>query len=143
MWPVVGDNVTKFCLDFLNGSSSVVLINHTNIFLILKVAAPIKISDCRTISLCNVLYKFISKAIANRLKRRLDDLISPFQGAFNPNRLISDDAAVAFQLMYSLKRRSNKIKGWLSMKLEMSKVYDKLEWGFLDEVLKNMGFSDC
>ena len=65
MWPVVGDKVTKFCLDVLNGRSSLAPINHTNIVLIPKVASLEKLTDFRLISLRNVLYKFISKTISH------------------------------------------------------------------------------
>ena len=65
---VVGDNVVFAVLDFLNNGIMIPDINHTNIVLIPKVKNWEKMSKFRPISLCNVIYKIISKVLASRLK---------------------------------------------------------------------------
>ena len=67
-WHIVGNDVTAAVLDFLNSRNMVPEINHTHIVLIPKVKSLEKMSDYRPISLCNVIYKIISKVLANRLK---------------------------------------------------------------------------
>ena len=67
-WHAVGDFVFATALDFLNSSNMASDINHINIVLILKVKISKKRPNFRSISLCNVIYKIISKALANRLK---------------------------------------------------------------------------
>ena len=67
-WHIVGDDVIAAVLDFLNSGYMTSEINYTHIVLIPKVKSPEKISDYRPISLCNVIYKIISKVLANRLK---------------------------------------------------------------------------
>ena len=67
-WHVVGDTVVLAVLDFLNNGNMLPEINHTNIVLIPKIRNRVKMSNFRLISLCNVIYKIISKVLANRLK---------------------------------------------------------------------------
>ena len=81
---VVGDNVVTAVLDYLNSGSMIPSINHTNIVLIPKVKTLEKMFDFRPISLYNVIYKIISKVLANRLKQILPDIISPTKSAFVP-----------------------------------------------------------
>ena len=68
-WEIVGSEVIKCVLDSLNFGVLPCGINDTYICLIPKVKSPQKITEYRLISLCNVIYKLISKVLANRLKK--------------------------------------------------------------------------
>lgn len=57
-------------------------INSTIIPLIQKKMEAKEMKDYRPISWCNVLYKVISKILANRLKVMLPKFIAPNQSAF-------------------------------------------------------------
>ena len=70
-WHVVGDDMITAVLDFLNSGNMIPEINYTHIVLISKVKFLEKNSDFRPISLCNVIYKIISKVLANKLKQIL------------------------------------------------------------------------
>ena len=70
-WHVVGDDMITAVLDFLNSGNMIPEINYTHIVLIPKVKFLEKNSDFRSISLCNVIYKIISKVLANKLKQIL------------------------------------------------------------------------
>jgi hypothetical protein len=52
--------------------------NHTFLALILKRLGPSAVHHFCPISLCNIIYKIISKLLANRLKPLLSKIISPF-----------------------------------------------------------------
>ena len=69
-------DVSQAVLSYLNSRSILRSINHTFITLIPKVQNPKRVSDFRPISLCNVIYKIISKVIANRLKPLINSIIS-------------------------------------------------------------------
>ena len=75
----MGDEDCRAVVDTLNSGNMPIHLNMTHIVLILKIKDPIKVTDFHPISLCNVLYKLISKVLANRLKKVLPIIISPTQ----------------------------------------------------------------
>ena len=70
--------------------------------LIPKVKSPEKMSDFQPISLCNVIYKIISKVLANMLKQILPNIISSTQNAFVLRRLIIDNILVAYETLHTM-----------------------------------------
>ncbi|KAF5454628.1 hypothetical protein F2P56_024278 [Juglans regia] len=139
-WEVVGDQVCNFALEFLNHGGSLSEVNDTFITLIPKVQSPTRVVDYRPISLCNVLYKVVSKSMANRLKHILPQIIAPNQSAFVPGRLISDNTLVAYEVLHSMNSRMKGKKGFMALKLDMSKAYDKVEWNFIEAIMIKMDF---
>ena len=138
-WHIVGDSVVLAVLDFLNNGNMLPDINHTNIVLILKVQNPKRMSEFRPISLCNVIYKIISKVLANRLKQVLPQIISFIQSAFVPGLLITDNVLVAYKTLHTMHARKKGKKG-VALKLDISKAYDRVEWHFLQSIMEKMGF---
>ena len=138
-WHIVGNGVTDAVLDFLHIGHMVPDINYTHIILIPKVKKPEKMANFRPISLCNVIYKIISKVLANRLKLILPQLISPTQSAFVPWHLIIDNVLVAYETLHAMHIRK---KGALALKLDVSKAYDRVEWGFLKGMMIKLGFPE-
>ena len=111
-------------LDFLNDGVMLPDLNHINILLIPKMKNLEKMSKFRPISLCNVMYKVISKVLANRLKQVLPDIISPTQSAFISCRLITDNVIVAYEALHSRHARKKGKTGSLALRLDVSKAYD-------------------
>ncbi|XP_030487638.2 uncharacterized protein LOC115704575 [Cannabis sativa] len=141
-WNVVGTDVIKLVRNFFLSGLLPAGLNHTNMVLIPKKKNPMTMGDLRPISLCNVLYKIISKVVANRLKEVLPQLISEYQSAFIPGHLISDNIMISYEVMHYLKRKRHGKEGFMALKLDFSKAYDRVEWSFIEAMMKKMGFHD-
>ncbi|XP_062021223.1 uncharacterized protein LOC133737733 [Rosa rugosa] len=141
-WNIIGNDVVDVCLRFLNGDGSIAEFNHSLIALIPKVQNPKKVTEYRPISLCNVVYKLVSKVLANRLKSVLPEVIAENQSAFMSQRLIHDNIIAAFEIIHCLKRRGKDSRQKIALKLDMTKAYDRVEWGFLQRMMEVMGFPD-
>jgi hypothetical protein len=133
------DKVRQAVLDFLNFGVFDQAINSTFIALIRKLTNAC-VSEFRPISLCNVLYKLIAKVLANRMKQVLPSIISQYQSAFVPGRLITDNVLAAYEALHSMNTRMKGMKGYMAVKLDMSKAYDRVEWSFLEAMMKRLGF---
>ena len=125
-WEVVSPYVTKCVLQILNSGSLPCVLNETYICLIPKVQCPQKITEFRPINLCNVIYKIVSKVLANRLKRILPKVIGEAQSAFVLGRQITDNVFVAFETMNSIKSKRKGKTRLMAIKLDMSKAYDRV-----------------
>ena len=129
-------------LNVLNSNMSMVENNRTNIALIPKINNPTKMTKFRPISLSNVIYKIISKILANRLKTILPQIISENQSAFLSKHLITDNVLVAFELMHYVDHKRDEKDCFMVVKLDMSKAYDRVEWSFIEKVMERMGFHE-
>ena len=120
-WTDVSMDVTHVVLSCLNSCSILKSINHTFITLIPKVNNLEKVSNFRPISFCNVIYKIISKLIANRLKPVLNSIISETQSAFIADRLITNNILITFESLHHMKNNCTRKKGFMAIKVEFRK----------------------
>ncbi|KAL0413946.1 UNVERIFIED_CONTAM: putative mitochondrial protein [Sesamum radiatum] len=139
-WNIVGPEVVTFVLDFLNHGWFDAKVNYTFIALIPKCESPEFMNQLRPISLCNITYKIASKMLAISLKPISIILSFESQSAFIPNRLITNNILVAYELNHYLAHKTWGAVGHATIKLDLSKAYDRVEWTFLERVLDKLGF---
>ena len=87
-----------------------------------------------------MLYKIFSKALANRLKKILPNIITENQSAFTKSRLIFDNILVAFESFHRMQKHGGK-ENYMAIKLNISKAYDRVEWSYLESMMRWLGFT--
>ncbi|XP_071728387.1 uncharacterized protein [Rutidosis leptorrhynchoides] len=111
--------------------------NASFITLVPKKSDPLCLGDFRPISLIGCYYKIVAKMLSSRLRKVLPNLVGCEQSAFLKGRFILDGALIANETVDFLKAK--KTKG-LIFKVDFEKAFDSLNWKFLLDVMKCMGF---
>jgi hypothetical protein len=84
-------------------------LNSNFLALIPKVSKSGSFDDFRPISLCNLIYKLISKILANRIKPILSKCLSSEQLGFLKGRRIQDAIGSAHETLHSIKKRKSNL----------------------------------
>jgi len=137
LYDFLGNDILRVVEDSRQSGRIPASMNSTFIALIPKTDNPTSLDEFRPISLCNCIYKIISKIIARRIKGILSSNISMEQFGFLKGRQIHEAIGVAQEGLHSMKKA--KIKG-AALKIDLSKAYDKVSWLFLRLILTHLGF---
>lgn len=141
-WSIVGEEIFSACTTWLKEGRFPQHLNDTCVTLIPKCDTPTSMKDLRPISLCNVVYKILSKVLCNRMKSVMPDLVDKSQSAFVAGRSIQDNILIAFELIHSMKKKVRGKIGDMALKIDISKAYDRVNWTYLELILKKLGFYD-
>ena len=106
--------------------------NNTFLTLIPKTQDAKDFKYYRTISLCNVVYKTITKVMAERLKLIMAYIISNEHDGFVKGRQITDGIIKMHKVLHSVHKKK---KPTMAIKLHMEKSYAKVRWIFLNMIL--------
>jgi hypothetical protein len=113
-------------------------LNATFLTLIPKEERVTNLKNFRPITLCNMIYKIISKVLALRLNPILPFVISKDQLGYVEGRQIMDSVILVHEIIHSLK--STRTPGML-LKLDLSKSFDKLSWQYMKVLILAFGFN--
>lgn len=133
-WSVVGADFTVAIQSFFIKGFLPKGVNSSILTLIPKKTDAVEMRDYRPISCCNVIYKVISKILANRLKKILTLFIAPNQSAFVKDRLLLENLLLASELVngYHLETVSTRC----AIKFDISKDFDSIQWSFILNTLR-------
>ena len=92
---MVGESVKKIVRDIFETHEVLAFLNQTLIVLIPKQLGLETVGHFRPISLCNTVYKIVSKILVQRLRPLLPSLVSPMQVAFLEGRRSTDNVIIA------------------------------------------------
>ncbi|XP_072058053.1 uncharacterized protein [Arachis hypogaea] len=68
-------------------------------------------------------------------------LIANTQADFIPSRVSADNILVVQKVIHMMRNR-NQAKGLMTVKIDLEKAYDKLNWLFVVDLLKDAGITD-
>jgi len=113
--------------------------NASFLTLIPKIENPQSLEEYRPISLVSCVYKFLTKLLANRIKKVIGKVVDGTQSAFLSNRGLLDSVLVVNEVIDELKRRK---KSGVVVKLDFEKAYDSVSWEFLFYIMRILGFCE-
>ncbi|GBG60615.1 hypothetical protein CBR_g8636 [Chara braunii] len=137
MWPLLSDDLMSFYNEVWESGDLGELAGQGVLSLIHKKSDKMNIRNYRPITLLTVVYKMLSKALANRLIDVIEGLIHPAQTGFLRNRNIQENILLINQ-MISLAQQSRSNAAFIFIDFE--KAYDHVDWLFLDRCLERMNF---
>ncbi|CAN1153049.1 LINE-1 retrotransposable element ORF2 protein [Linum perenne] len=137
-WDIVKGDLFAAVRSFFSKSKMPGYVNSILLALIPKKFNAANMKDYRPIACCNVVYKIVSKVLANRLQAVLPSLINPAQTAFIKGRSIGDGILLAHELLRTYNRTG--ISPRCAMKIDLMKAFDSVEWTFIEVTLEAMQF---
>ena len=104
-WDIVGKSIYDLILKIVEETKLVRNLNETLLVLIPKTENPELMKQFRPISLCNVVFKIITKVLTNKIKPYMDHLVSTNQCSFISNRQSSDNVIMAQEIIHSMRKK--------------------------------------
>jgi len=138
-WGALKDDYLSLFQDLYLDKLDIQRLNYGVITLVPKVVDANTIKNFRPICLLNVDYKGITKVLTNRFTPVAPKLIGGNQTGFIKARNILEGVLILHEIVHELRTKGKK---GLILKIDFEKAYDKVNWRFLEEVMKGKGLPD-
>ncbi|XP_031486893.1 uncharacterized protein LOC116255258 [Nymphaea colorata] len=138
-WDTVQKAVAGAIRGFFDSERLVKSINKTHIILLPKEQGAMQVDKLQPISLCTSTMKFITRIMVQRMRPILNKNISKNQSTFLSGRCIQNSFLLSQEIVHILQ---NSKKQAAYVKIDLSKAYDRVNWGFLKAALCHLGFQD-
>ena len=135
-WHIVGEEICTNIIEWFRKGSIPDELGQALICLIPKQDNPENVKQLRPISLCNTVYKLVTKILVTRMKPYMPKWVSENQNGFIQGRGIDINLTVASEVLHSMYKKKGKL-GWFALKVDLEKAYDRIEWDFVRTCLAN------
>ena len=137
-WIIIKDDLMKVIDAFSELTiNNFHVINSACIALLPKKEGADSISDFRPISLIHIVPKILAKAMALRLRPKMNDIVSNSQSAFIKSRSIHDNFMYVRNVARQLHRNHTPA---LLIKLDIAKAFDSVRWDYILDLMQRRGF---
>ena len=137
-WPIISELVIEaFNEAFRCGELSASQKQATITLIAKEGKDPLSIKNYRPISLLNVDYKILSKVLASRIKKVLEEVILPDQMGFMKGRNIGEAIRIIDDMIFHTSHFN--LPGFL-IAIDFEKAFDSVAHRFLQKVLSSFGF---
>ncbi|KAI8478584.1 hypothetical protein Bbelb_436820 [Branchiostoma belcheri] len=136
-WPLLGQDLLEVLNEGFTAGQLSSQQREGVITLLEKKGDPLSPANRRPISLLNVDYKILSKALANRLKRVAQEVVHPNQSCGIPGRSIEDSVTLLRDVAEYV---NSKNLPCVFLALDQEKAFDRVDHRYMVEVLDKLGF---
>jgi len=138
-WEIIKQDVYKVVMQFFTTGWLLPNFNTNILLLIPKTNNADLVDQYRPIVIANFKFKIISKTLVDRLAKIMPAITSVQQRGFIKGMSIKDCICLTSEAINVLHKKS--FGGNLSLKVDIAKAFDTLDWKFLIEVLEAFGFN--
>ena len=136
-WTLLSKDFVQVAYEVLQ-SGSLAVSQHTGVIqLLYKKGKRSDLNNWRPISLLNVDYKIISKALANRLKRVLPQIIYENQLCCILDRTIFENCSIMCDAIHLCETTNTPA---VVISLDQKKAFDGVSWEYMLAALEKFGF---
>lgn len=139
-WNILKQDIICAVLEFFLGIPPSQAMLSSVITLLPKKQRPDTYADFRRICLSNFISKVTTRMIATQLSTLLPSIISAEQIGFLKGHDISEHVLMANEMVHLIDKKTRGAN--VMIKLDMAKAFDRVNWCYLENILRKFGFHD-